>query len=150
MSDKLFSEEWGVIGVIDPDASAAGSLLTSAIDMSKYEQIAAVLLLGDRVAGAAVDFALQSSATSGGSYAAITGKSITQVVDTSPIANASNKQYIINLRSSEVTSNNRYVKAAVTIGSPSVGTDLAVVVMGKARHMPATDDDLSSVSQIVN
>lgn len=148
--NKLFSEEWAVVGVVDPDAYAAGQQLTAAIDMSQYEQVAAVLLLGDRSAGVSVDLAFHSSATSGGSYSAISGKSIAQIADESPLSGASNKQVILNLRGSEVTSNNQYVKAVLTLAlSPTANTDVAVIVFGRARHLPADDNDISSVKEVV-
>ena len=151
MSDLLFSEEWAVVGVINPSAAVPGTTLCAAIDASKYEQFAFVLAIGARGAGHEVDFAVHSSATSGGAYAIVTGKSITQVVDTSPVANAQNKQYIINVRSGEITNSNQYLKATVTIGtnSPTTTCPYTVLVFGKGRHRPSSDTDLSSVSQIV-
>lgn len=149
--NMLFSEEWAVVGVVDPDASAAGTQLTTAIDMSLWESVAAVILIGDRSAGVAVDFAFQSSSTSGGSYASITGKSMTQITDTSPLSGASNKQVIVNMRGSEVTSNNRYVKGLLTLTkSPTANTDIAVVIFGRAKHLPASDNDITSVTEIVS
>ena len=152
MSDNLFSEDWAVVGVIDPDAYAGGTQLTAAIDMSKFEQLAVVLLLGDRVAGATVDLAVQASATSGGSYVTITGKSITQITTSSPTTASSNRQAIIHVRSGEITDNKQYVKALLTLGtlSPNVSGDVAVIVFGKARHRPAYGSDLTSVIEIVN
>lgn len=150
--NMLFSEEWAIAAVIDPDAYAPGTQLTGEVDMSYYEQLAVILLLGDRAAGVTVDLAIQSASTSGGSYATITGKSITQIVDTSPLSGASNKQAIINLRAEEITSNNRYIKALLTLGavSPQANSDVSVVILGLARHRPAYDNDVSTVTEIVN
>lgn len=148
--NKLFNEEWAIVGVIDPDAYAAGTNLTAAIDMSKWEQLAAVILIGDRSEGVSVDFAFQSAAASAGSYSSISGKSMTQIADTSPLSGASNKQVVVNLRSGEVTNNNRYVKGLLTLSkSPTANTDIAVVVFGRGRFNPASDNDLPSVTEIV-
>lgn len=148
MSDQLFSQKWALCGIIDPDNYAPGTQLTAAIDMKYYEQIAVILLLGDRASGSTIDLAVQSSSTSGGTYATISGKSITQIVDTSPLSGASNLQEVVHVRSGEVTSNNRYVKALLTIGavSPTANSDVGVLVFGKARYRPATDNDLSTVT----
>lgn len=144
-TNQLGSEEWGLIATIDPATRAAGEQLSDAIDMSKWEQIKATLVIGVH-SGASIDFALKSATASGGSYSAISGKSITQVGG-SPLQ--SNKQWVINLRSGEVTSNNQYVKASVTLtGSPSAMI-YTVIVEGKGRIKPSSDNDLASVSQIV-
>lgn len=148
--NSLLSEDLTVVGVIDPDAFVAGEQLTAAIDMSKYDRLLAILMLGDRVAGASVAFALKASATSGGTYAAITNKSATTIADESPLTGASNKQVLINLRGGEVDSNKRYVKGSVTVsGSPS-GVEYAVIILGRPVSRPADDNNLSSVKQIVN
>lgn len=148
--NSLITEDLAVIGAIDPDAFIAGEQLTAAIDMSKYEQVVAYLMLGDRVEGATVTFVAKSASASAGSYTTISGKSATAIADESPLTGASNKQVAINLRGAEVTDNNRYVKFSVTIaGSPS-GVEYGVLVLGRARHRPADDNDLASVKEIIN
>lgn len=142
MSDMLFSEDWAIVGVIDPDANTATTYLTAAIDMADYEQLAAVLLVGDLGASASVSLAVQSASTSGGSYATISGKTTT-VGGVSPNT-GSNTQEVIHVRSGEVTSNNRYVKALMTVATAT--SDCAALVLGKARHRPASDSDLSTVT----
>lgn len=146
MSDNLFSEDWAIVGVIDPDANGTGEVLTSAIDMADWEQLAVVSMVGDLGASASVVVAVTASATSGGTYAAVSGKTVTNT--SSPSSAASNKQKIINVRSDEITSNKRYVKVSHTVSGAT--SDSAVVVFGKARHLPAYDRDLSSVTEIVN
>ena len=145
MINNLFSEDWALIGTIDPATRAAGEQLSDAIDMKYWEQVVAVLIIGTH-SGAGIAFTFKSASTSGGSYSAISGKAIT-AVGGSPLQ--SNKQWVIELRNEEVTSNNEFVKASVTLtGSPSAMI-YAVAVFGKGRTKPASDNDLASVSQIV-
>jgi len=150
--NKLFSEEWAIVATIDPDqySGNGGEILSDAIDMSKYEQLAAICMTGDSLtAGRTVALAFQASATSGGTYATISGKTDT-MGNESPLARDS--QVVIELRGESVTSNKRYVKLSATFASTSspLGTpDFAVVVLGRARQMPADGNDLSTTS-IVN
>ena len=145
MINCLFSEDWALVGTIDPATYAAGAQLTDEIDMKNWEQLVAVLMIGTH-SGAGIAFNFQSASSSGGSYSAISGKAIT-AVGGSPLQ--SNKQWIINLRNEEVTSNNEFVKAGVTLtGSPSAMV-FSVAVFGKGRIKPSSDNDLSSVSEII-
>ena len=142
MSDNLFSEDWAVIGVVDPDANTAATYLTAAIDMSLWEQIGVVAMYGDLGDGADVVTTVTSSATSGGSYATVTGKTVTVGGD-SPTT-GSNTQSVIHCRSGEITDNNRYVKVSMVVGTAT--SDCGLVVLGKGRHRPASDNDLSTVT----
>lgn len=142
MSDMQLSEAVAVIGVIDPDAYSATDYLTAAIDMADYEQIMVVLQVGDLGASASVAATVQSSATSGGTYATVSGKTAT-VGGTSPNT-GSNTQQVINVRSGEITDNNRYVKVQMTVATAT--SDCGLLVLGVPRHKPAKDFDLSTVT----
>ena len=149
--NKLFTEEWAFVGGVDPDAVLGTNQLTAAIDMSLWEQLCAVVYVGDKGAAMSINGAFQSSDASGGSYANITGKAITAFGDQSPLANGSNRAFFVNLRGSEVTSNNRYVKFSLTLsGSPQAASDITVIVFGRGRHQPADDNDSAKVAEIVN
>lgn len=154
MSDmnELFSEGWAVVATIDPDqySGNGGEVLSDAVDMSKYEQLAAICMTGDAIlAGRTIALAFHASATSGGTYAAISGKSDT-MGNESPLAKDS--QVVIELRGEEVTDNKRYVKLSATFAStssPLGSPDFAAVVLGKAKQKPADGGDLATTS-IVN
>jgi len=146
MNDNLFTEDWAVVGMVDPDANTAATYLTAAIDMTDWEQLAVITMVGTLGAAATVVTTVTASATSGGSYATVTGKTTSHALN-SP-ESGSDTQKIINVRSSEVTSNKRFVKVSCVVGTAT--TDCAVIVLGKGRHRPAYDNDASSVSEIVN
>ena len=146
MSDALFAEEWAVIGVYDPDANAAGEVLSSAIDMSLWEQIAVVSQSGDLGASASLVTTVTASATSTGSYATVAGKTTTIGGDSPNVDH--NKVTIIHVRSEEITSNKRYVKVSWVVGGAT--SDTSGIVFGKARLMPAYSNDLAAVLEIVN
>lgn len=145
-SNALASEYAAVIGVIDPDANTAAAYDSDEIDMSKFDNIQAIVLAGALGSSATLDFKLQSATTSGGSFSDITGKAITQLTQA---GSDSDKQAVINLRAEELTEGHRYVKAVMTVGTAT--SDSAAIVLGQcARHAPASDNDIASVDEIVS
>lgn len=138
------SELAALVGVIDPDAYSAAAYETGYVDMSLFENIMAIAILGDFVSTGTADFKLQSSASaSGGSD--IAGKSITQLTQA---GTDSNKQSIINLRRDDLPEGHRYVKAVLTLGT--AGADMTAVIIGlNPRNGAASDNDLTSVDEIV-
>jgi len=143
MATALGSEQWAVIGVVDPDANTAAAYDTDEIDMSKWHRVMAVVQTGILGASATIDFKFQDSATSGGSFADVSGKSITQLVK----ADDDDKQAIVNLRYDELNDSARYAKGVLTVGTAT--SDCSCVILGQPRYAPASDNDLASVDEIV-
>lgn len=146
--NRLPSEKQAVVATIDPDAYGAGTELSDAIDMSKFESIQAILLLGTFISTGLADFKLVQAVTSGGSYKDISGKAITQLTDASP---DDDKQAIINLRAEEldVANEYRFVKMSFTL--TTAGADSGAIALGaNAAVEPASDNDLASVAEIIN
>src|SRR5262249_27242991 len=115
-------------------------------DMSKFSEIEAVLITGD-MAAETIDFKLQDYATSGGTYADVPGKAITQLA--AHATNNDNKQAVINLKSSEMNAGAQFVKARGVTGG-ATGGNCCIVVLGIPRYGPVTDDDLTTVVQVVS
>ena len=143
-ANNLFSEDWAIVGVVDPDANTAAAYNTANIDMADWEQLAVILMVGDLGASASVTAALYDSSAS--PHAAISGKTVT-VGGTSPNT-GSNTQQVIHFRSAEGNSNARYVTARLTVATAT--SDCALIVLGKGRHRPAYDNDAASVGGITN
>lgn len=137
-------EEYSVVGIIDPDAYTAAAYLTAAIDMSLYADVMAIVMAGDLGTNATLDAKATDSATSGGSYADISGKAITQLTEA---GTDSNKQAIIHLRGSELNSGKRYVKFSMTVGTAT--SDAGMIVLGRPFVKPATLSDLTAVDEVV-
>jgi hypothetical protein len=137
------SERWAVVATVDPQTVVNSEALSDEIDMSKWHEIMAILLLGN-MASETIDFALYDCGTSGGTFAAITSKSATQLA--AHASNNDNKQIVITCRGDECK---RYVKAR-TITGGATGGPAAVLVLGRPRIAPGSDDDLASVAEIVN
>ena len=144
--DNLFSEDWAIVATIDPDANTVATLTSDEIDMTDWQQLAVVVIAGGLVASASIVTTVTDSATSGGSFSAVSGKTTT-IGGTSPNT-GDNSQRVIHFRSAEGNSNARYVQVSMqTTGATS---DSALIVFGKGRHRPAYEKDLASVAAIVN
>lgn len=114
--------------------------------MSIWEETIFILLLGD-MASETIDFKLQESATSGGTYTDISGKTATQLA--AHASNNDNKQIVINLKAPELSAGMRYVKARAITGGATGGPACVVALGMKPKFGPASDDDLADVVQIV-
>ena len=142
----LPSERAAIIATVDPQTVANSEQLSDAVDMLKWGEILAILLTGN-MAAETIDFELQASATSGGTYAAITGKQATQLA--AHATNNDNVQLAINLKAEEMPTGKRYVKARAITGG-ATGGPAAVVVLGmRPKYAPGSDDDLASVKEIL-
>lgn len=136
-------EKLPVIEVIQPQAITAGAtgVLTGAIDMTKYSRVIAVLLSGTLGASGTLDFKAVASATSGGTYAAITGKAITQMVK----ATNDNDVAIIEVDAGDVAAlSKQYLKFNAVAGTANATS--AVVVLGVPRGY---DADLVEFANVV-
>lgn len=159
-TNALPSETVAVVATIDPDAYAHGAQNSDYVDMSDFESLMAVLLLGAVPdTSTTIDFKLQQATSSGGAGVKdITGKAITQIASGSPAAG--DKQAIINLRAEEldIAGGFRYVRAVATgadsgspADSPANTIDYGAVLLGfNPKHGPASDNDLASVAEIVS
>lgn len=140
---SLASERAAVAATIDPQTLNNTTADSDGIDLGRFGQAMFILAVGGT--DASVDCKLQESATSGGSYTDLPGKAISQLSGTDD-----NKQAILVVRSEELSSGKRFVRARVTAGSGATGATVAVIGLGmQPRYAPATDDDLTSVAEIV-
>jgi len=154
MSMTLFTDEWALISVIDPDentvASPPGTAVTGdAIDMSDFDQVAFVLAVGNiSAAGGTVDFKAEQATTSGGTYKDVTNAAATQLTG-SPSDDDKQVIIIVNQEDLDMDNNFRYVRPSVLPAGTTAGTvDACVMCFGRAKHKPGTD--LTSVAEIVD
>lgn len=121
--------------------------LTGAVDLAQFPQVLFVVDSGTLGASGTLDFQIKGSATSGGSYTAISGTAITQLVQAS-----NNNQYALVLVTAEKVNalglGYRYVKGSLVPGTAA--SNSAVMVVGSnVRYEPASADNASSVVQTV-
>lgn len=137
-------EKLPVIEVIQPQAITAGAtgVLTGAIDMQKYSRVMAVLLSGTIGASGTLDLTAKASDASGGTYTALSGKAITQLVK----ATNDNDVVVLEVDAADVASVSgaRYVKFNAVAGTANATS--AVVVLGVPRNY---DADLVEFANVV-
>jgi len=144
-TNLLGSEEWAVLGTLDPVSQGAATVYTDDVDMSLFEQVIFVVQTGLLGTNATVDVSLVSGAAATPTTL-ITGKAGTQLGD-SPADGNNGVQVIINCRGDELTEGHRYLRGKITVATAA--TLLSAVMLGKAKSLPSSDNDLASVAEIV-
>jgi len=140
------SERAALVGTIDPDAYTSATYTSDYVNMTEFESLMAVLCAGNFTTDGAVAGQLyEATSSSGAGATAISGKAITGLDTTGD----TDKQAIINLRADELTTTGSmdWVALVVTI----TGTvDFGATLFGFDPHYgPASDNDLSSVEEII-
>ena len=148
MINALPSERAAVVGVIDPDANAAGALTSDYVSMGTFHSAMGVVLVGTMGASGTIDAKLvQATDSSGTGVKDITGKAITQLTQA---GTDSDKQAIINVRAEELDVANGFNHVAIVLTTAAATSDSAAVLLGlDPRVGPASDNDLASVDEIV-
>lgn len=138
-----------VVGVVDPDVSAAGAHSTGWIAAKDFGSFMAIAMAGTLGSTATFDAKLeQATDASGTSAKDITGKAITQLTQAG--TDDSDKQAIINLRPDELDVTNSFTHFRLTVTVATATSDAAAIVLGlDPRYGPASDNDLASVAEIV-
>lgn len=145
-SNRNLSESLAVVGVINPTSQAAAESLSGAVNTALHRRLLAVIQVGAFGASATVDAVFKASATAGGSYVAVPGSAITQML----AAGGNNKVVELELKAETLAALGvgPYVKLSVTVGTAATLT--SAVVYGSAdRYEPASDQDLAAVTQKV-
>jgi hypothetical protein len=142
------SDRAAVVGIIDPDAYAAGTVTTGWIDMTQYNELMAVVMAGTLGAAATLDAKFQQATTAAGAGAKdITGALITQLTQA---GTDSDKQAIINLWAEDLDVDGGFAFAQLSMTVAVATSDAGAVVLGMAkRHGAASSGDLASVDEIV-
>ena len=143
--DKL-SERLAIVGVVDPDANAAGTFRTDAIDMADFNEVMLIFLLGTSVtAGTHVLSANEEAVSGTGSGSqALSGKAAAAIT-----TGSNDSQVVVHVRASDLTQGFRFVYGVLV--QTTAGADSAVLaIAGAPRFHPATDYDLASVAEIVD
>lgn len=148
MLNEKGSETVAVVGVIDPDAYAAGTYTTGWIAAKDFHRFLAIVKAGDLGVSATLNASLEQATDASGTGAkAITGKAITQFTQA---GTDSNKQALINLRPDELDVANGfdYFRLSMTVGVAT--SDAAGEVLGiHGRYGAASDNDAATVDEIV-
>ncbi len=140
---SLLSERFALLGSIDAIDHATSAVSSDWCDLTKFGRL--MVLLGLGAITGTFDMKLQEATDSSGTGAQdITGKAITQFAATDD-----NKQAIINIHSSELSTGFTHVKAIVTPVGGTTNFASCHIFGGDATYGPASDNDLASVDEII-
>jgi hypothetical protein len=119
--------------------------LTGAVDLSVFPQVMFIVDSGTLGASGTLDFQVKGSATAGGTYTAISGTAITQLV----VASNNNQYAIVCVTSEKINAlglGYRFIKGSLLPGTAAANA--AVIVLGSdVRFEPARNSDATSVVQ---
>lgn len=138
------SDRLHLVGVIDPDANAAATLLTVWVNAGLYESFMAMISAGDLGTNGTLDAKLRQATSSAGAGAKdITGKAITQMTEAG--TNLSNKQAFINLESEDLDTNNGFSWVALSVTGAVATSDFAAYLFGLNAKYP----DAAHISSVI-
>ena len=142
------SEMAAIAATIDPASLTANTYVSDWVDMSKFEQVLAVILLGAIATNGTFDAKLRQAVNgSGGSAKDITGKALTQLTE---VGTDSNKQALIQCRQDELDVAGGFSFVALSITTATAATIAGAVLLGlNPTYGPASGYDLASVDEIV-
>lgn len=142
------AEEAAVVATIDPASLTANTYVSDYVDMSDFEQVMAVLLLGAISTNGTVDAKLiQAKDTSGTGAKDIAGHAATQLTQA---GTDSNKQVILQTRQDLLDVEGGFTHVALSVTTATAASLGAAVVLGfNPTYGPASNYDLASVDEIV-
>ena len=144
--NMLLNEKYGIVGAIYPTA-ALDAHNTGYIDMSKFDELLAIMIMGNMSAHT-IDFAAYASPGEAGTNEAVV-KEITQLTNS---ASANDSTIVgISLRNEDLLAKSgtyamRYVRFRVTATSQTGYS--AVIVLGKPKAGLGAASNLAAVGEI--
>jgi hypothetical protein len=142
------SDRAAIVGMISPVSQAAGAVSTGWIDMKNWGTLMGIIQAGVLGAAATLDAKFQQATDAAGTGAKdIPAKLITQLTQGGA---DSNKQAVINLRQGELDIAGGFTYARLTLTVATAASLVSALVLAMdARYNPASDNDASSVDEIV-
>jgi len=125
---------------LDPVSQGIATVTTGGVDMSKFERVMFLIMVGAVGGAGTVDAKLQECTSAGGAGAAdIAGGAITQIT-------TSNKIATLEIKASQLSAGKSFVRLSLTVGGNAVL--IAVVPLaGEARQKPGSAQDIAAVTQ---
>lgn len=142
------SQRAAIVGVIDPDAYAAGTYTTGWVDASRWYSFLAIVAAGDLGSSATLDAKIEQATSAAGAGAKdVAGYAITQLTQA---GTDSNKQALINLKSEKLDINSGFTHVRLSMTVATATSDAGAVLMAfDPRYGPADLYDAASVDEIV-
>ena len=125
MRNTRLSDKIKIVNAVIPTVGTAGAMTATVVNGTGYDRCMFILTTGAATAGATGTFKIQSSATSGGSYADVSGAALTNLADTD-----GSKQFVIDM---PVNSAKAFMKVVgTTVTQPIANSTIAILYRGLA------------------
>jgi hypothetical protein len=133
-----------VVGVIDPDANAAGTHSTGWASLRTFASVLGIIQAGTLGSGGTVDAKLEQATDASGTGAKdISGKAITQMA-------ASDKQALVQCRGDELDGEGGFTHVRLTMVVGTATSDCSALLLGfMPDGVAAADHDAATVDEIV-
>lgn len=144
-NQRMF-ESLAVVATAGPVSQAAGTLDTDVIDMQRWQRVLFIFQTGVLTATNTTDFAIFASATSGGTYAAVAGKAITQLL----AAGGNGRCAMVEIDAKDLLAlGKRYIKGRVTVATAAgLVSVIALGTNNRSEPYAATEDDADLVERV--
>lgn len=145
--NPLPSENAAILAVTVPDSRTAGTVRSGDADMSKFESAMIIITVGEMAATSTLDAVVHQADSAGANDKVLgTTKAITQLTATDD-----NKQVVINVRAEEMDMANNFSNLNLNVTVANAAVDYGVVILGfNPRYAPASDNDVSTVDEIIS
>lgn len=142
------SDIMALVGAIDPDVTAAGSVSTGWVDAADFEMFTAMVMAGALGSSATVDAKIEQATDSSGTGAKdVAGKAITQLTEA---GSDDDKQAFIEVCGEDLDVDNDFNHIRLTVTVAVATSDVGGALFGiNARYGPASDQDAASVAEYV-
>lgn len=154
---SLFSERVAILAAIDPDAYTVSTYTSSYVKADKFHKYAAIGMLGDEATsgtpyGQAIFSIVQATDASGSGAKAIATKTASVTLAAAATSSEENQQCIINIDAAEdIDTDNGFYWIAVRAVVSGDTADAAALLLGlDPKYSPASDNDASTVNEIVS
>lgn len=142
------SDRCAIVGVIDPDLNAAGTVTTAWIDMANWGSLMAIVMAGTLGAAATLDAKIEQATDGAGAGAKdVPGKAISQLTQAGP---DSDKQAVIDLFAEDLDIDNDFTHARLSMSVATASSDSGAIVIGlDPRYGAASASNAATVDEIV-
>jgi len=120
-----------IVNAVVPSAGTAGAMTAVAVDGTGYDRVMFVLTTGAATAGSSGTFKITSSATTGGSYADVSGAALTDLTDAD-----GSKHFVVDM---PVAKAKAFFKVAgTTVTQPIANSTIAILYRGSNYPVATT------------
>lgn len=130
MRNTQLADKVKIVNAVIPTAGAIGASTATVVDGSAgYDRVMFVLSTGAAAATSTMSYKIQSSATSGGSYADVSGAALSALDDT-----GGSKQYVIDM---PVSTAKPFFKVVAAVGTATMANS-TIAILYRGDNYPVS------------